>query len=113
MSTEDPSHQLLAVDYLTGHVEWTYDQTNATLNSSPAVTADAVYVGSNDKLLHAVDKATGQRKWTFPTCNFVFPSPAVDDDGMVYVACNTETGPVFGTGQGAVYAVNPNKRGAN
>ena len=34
-------------------------------------------------------------------------SAAIADDGMVYIACNTETGPTWGRGVGAVYAIDP------
>ena len=110
VSTEDPSHALYALDPATGAIKWRYNDTNATLNSSPAVTEETVYVGSNDHLLHAVDRATGARKWTFPTIATIFSSPAIDDGGMVYVGCNSATGQNTDLGLGAVYAVNPKKR---
>ena len=106
VSAELKSHELVALDAATGAVQWVYNDTNATLNSSPAATADAVYVGSNDHLLHAVNRTTGARLWTFETCANVFSSPAVDDEGMVYVGCNTVTG-TGDAGVGALYAINP------
>ena len=110
ISAELESHELVALDASTGKVKWVYNETNATLNSSPAATADAVYVGSNDHLLHAVNRSSGARLWTFATCANVFSSPAVDDDGVVYVGCNSVTGEDAAPGVGAVYAINPSLR---
>ena len=56
----------------------------------------------------AVDRATGAFKWKFKTCNNVFSSAALADDGTVFIACNTETGPSWQEkGVGAVYRINP------
>ena len=60
-------------------------------------------------MLHAVDRASGARLWTFETCANVFSSPAVDDDGVLYVGCNTVTGS-GDAGVGKLYAVNPKTR---
>ena len=52
----------------------------------------------------------GIRKFRFKTCANVFSSAAVADTGMIFIGCNTETGPVSSTGVGSLYAVNPSKR---
>ena len=58
----------------------------------------------------AVDRATGAFKWKFKTCNNVFSSAALADDGTVFIACNTETGPSWQEkGIGAVYRINPSR----
>ena len=46
------------------------------------------------------------------TCANVFSSPAVDDDGVIYVGCNTVTGN-GDAGVGQVYAINPKTRAAS
>ena len=61
-------------------------------NGSPSIGGDIVYVGSNDRYLHAIDRKTGAFKFKFLTCANVFSSAAVSDAGMVYIGCNTETG---------------------
>ena len=66
-----------------------------------------MYVGSNDHYLHAVDRRTGAFKFKVQTCANVFASAAIDHDGIVFVGCNTETGPTDRAGVGAVYAINP------
>jgi len=60
--------------------------------SAPVVAGDRVFVGSDDRSLHAVDARTGETDWTFPTGAPVGSAPAVDGalayvggrDGIVY-----------------------------
>ena len=63
--------------------KWTY-ATGGEVRSSPAVADGVVFVGSQDKKLHAVDAATGEAKWTYATGGAVWSSPAVAD-GVVFV----------------------------
>ena len=107
ISTEDDSKTLYALELATGKQVWTYTGAAQELNSSPTVTADTVYVGSNDRYLHAVDVKTGAFKFKYETCANVFSSAAVDHQGMVYVGCNTVTGTTSTKGVGAMYAINP------
>lgn len=104
-----PSKALFAVNATTGRQIWKYKGASDELNGSPSVTLDTVYVGSNDKYLHAVDRRTGVFKFKFKTCANVFSSAAIDDDGRVYIACNTGTGGQPWVGDGAAYAINPRK----
>ena len=109
-ASAEESKLLVALHSVNGSEIWRY-QTGKEINSSPSVTLDTVYVGSNDDYLHAVDRETGRRKWKVKTCDNVFASAAVADDGMVYIACNTETGPAWREkGKGAVYALDPAKQ---
>ncbi|MGB3082666.1 MAG: PQQ-binding-like beta-propeller repeat protein, partial [Candidatus Omnitrophota bacterium] len=64
------------------------------VNSSPVVSGDTVYVGSEDGFLYALDKESGDLKWKFQTGSAVNSSPAVSGD-TVYV----------GSEDGYVYAV--------
>jgi len=107
VSAEDPSKTLWSIDLQTGKALWNYTGAGEELNSSPSVTRDMVYVGSNDHYLHGVDIHTGEFKFKFKTCANVFSSPAVDLQGMVYVGCNTVTGTKASKGVGAMYAINP------
>ena len=66
-----------------GSMNWKFVAGNWVL-SSPAVTDDAVYFGSNDGRVYAVDRATGAKLWDYLTGNKITSSPAVDD-GMLFV----------------------------
>src|SRR5688572_22543945 len=46
---------LIAVDFATGKLRWKYSTGNFIGESSPAVGANAVYVGDLDGILHAVN----------------------------------------------------------
>jgi len=72
---------------------WTYETAGAVL-SSPIIVDGVVYVGSEDKHLHAIDARTGKKKWTLATETLIDASP-VYDDGVVYI----------GTDGGVLYAV--------
>src|SRR6266567_664794 len=52
--------------------------------SSPTVSDDIVYFGSDDSYLYALNAVTGELKWKFKTGDVVYSSPAVAD-GAVYV----------------------------
>src|SRR5437773_8999130 len=52
--------------------------------SSPTVSDDTVYLGSDDSYLYALNALTGELKWKFKTGDVVYSSPAVAD-GAVYV----------------------------
>ncbi|RLU80129.1 hypothetical protein CTZ27_35335 [Streptomyces griseocarneus] len=69
-----------------GNVKWSA-ATAGAIESSPAVKADVVYVGSGDGRVHAFDARTGATKWSFLTGGPVTATPAVDHD-KVYVGSN-------------------------
>src|SRR6266566_9638104 len=52
--------------------------------SSPTVSGDTVYFGSDDSYLYALNALTGELRWKFKTGDVVYSSPAVAD-GTVYV----------------------------
>ncbi len=62
---------------------WTYKTQGAVL-SSPIIVDGVVYVGSEDKHLHAIDAKTGQEKWKLATETLIDASP-IYDDGVVYI----------------------------
>jgi outer membrane protein assembly factor BamB len=64
------------------------------INSSPAVVAGVVYVGSDDGSVWAFDATDGNALWSFATEGAVRSSPAVVD-GVVYAGSN----------DGSVYAI--------
>jgi len=62
--------------------DWGFDRT--TVQSSPAVTGGAVYVGARDGFLYAIDRATGKERWRHDhKVSWVNSSPAVSE-GLVY-----------------------------
>jgi len=72
---------------------WTY-QTGGAVLSSPIIVDGVVYVGSEDKHLHAIDSKTGEAKWKLATETLIDASP-VYDEGVIYI----------GTDGGVLYAV--------
>ncbi|MFV1961645.1 MAG: PQQ-binding-like beta-propeller repeat protein, partial [Acidimicrobiia bacterium] len=66
----------------------------AVISTPPVVTADAVYFGSEDGVVHAVDAQTGELLWRWNTGLQVRSALAVVD-GVVFVA----------SGDGFVYAL--------
>jgi outer membrane protein assembly factor BamB len=63
-------------------VKWRF-RTGGRVYSSPAVLADAVFVGSTDGSVYSLDRDTGALKWKLATKARVVSSPAVQD-GTVY-----------------------------
>jgi len=74
---------LLSLKLTDGTPNWNYSAGDWVL-SSPAVTDEAVYFGSNDGHVYALDRATGTRLWDYLTGDDVTSSPAVAD-GMLFV----------------------------
>jgi outer membrane protein assembly factor BamB len=64
------------------NVKWQF-HTKAQILSSPVVSGNTVYFGSNDHRLYAVDLANGEKRWEFKTDGRVASSPAVSN-GIVY-----------------------------
>src|SRR5580704_4992335 len=57
-------------------LKWKF-KTNGPVVSSPAVTIDTVYIGSNDHYLYALSTADGTERWKYKTGSRVASSPAV------------------------------------
>ncbi len=74
-------------------IEWQF-HTDGQVMSSPAVTADTVYIGSDDHFLYALARVSGKQKWKFKTESRITSSPSVSG-GVVY----------FGSFDGNFYAV--------
>jgi len=86
-----------AVDLASGMLRWRFDTEGRSLNSaefgfdrrtvqsSPAVDDESVYVGARDGHLYAIGRASGELLWRFDhEVSWVISSPAVVD-GVVYV----------------------------
>jgi outer membrane protein assembly factor BamB len=74
-------------------------KTGDEVNSSAAINAGRVFIGSNDGFVYAVDLCTGGKIWSYETGDMVEASPCVVDDqvfvgssdGFMY-ALDAETG---------------------
>lgn len=66
-----------------GKVRWVYATGGAITGS--AVHGDTVYVGSEDRSLHAVSVVEGSRRWAYATLGAV-ATPVIGSDGVIYVA---------------------------
>ena len=67
---------------------WTY-KTGGEIKSSAAIANGRVFIGSNDKSLHAIDLKTGKKLWAFATEGEIESSPLVLN-GMVYFGSNDD-----------------------
>jgi outer membrane protein assembly factor BamB len=78
-----------------GKPRWTY-ATGGPITGSPAVYGGTLYVGSDDKKLHAIGTEAGAGTWTYATLGAV-ASPVIGSDQTVYV----------GSADGNLYAITP------
>jgi outer membrane protein assembly factor BamB len=94
----DADGVVYAFDRATGAAKWRHETEGHTLHSgdfgydrrtiqsSPAIAGDRVFVGARDGFLYALDLATGTRRWRFDhKISWVNSSPAVDA-GLVFAA---------------------------
>jgi outer membrane protein assembly factor BamB len=94
----DADGVVYAFDRATGTTKWKHETEGHTLRSgefgydrrtiqsSPAIVGERVFVGARDGFLYALELATGTRRWRFDhKISWVNSSPAVDG-GMVFAA---------------------------
>lgn len=67
---------------MTGKAEWTF-ATNARVESSPAISGDRVFVGSNDGRLYVLNLGTGAKVWEFNAGAPLSASPAIANGRLV------------------------------
>lgn len=77
-----------------GEAKWEFYDKDFAYFSSPAVTDDKLFIGGDDKRLHALQLSDGEELWNFRTQSKVTTSPVVSGD-TVY----------FGSEDGRFYAV--------
>jgi eukaryotic-like serine/threonine-protein kinase len=75
--------QFLCIDLAAGKKAWAFKGRNAAFVASPAVTADRVIFGGQDKLLHCLKREDGSPLWTFATRGKVDSSPVVCNDNVI------------------------------
>lgn len=68
--------------------------TNGRVYGSPAISRDALFIGSADHHLYSIDRRTGKQIWKFETGGAVHSSPAISN-GMVF----------FSSHDGFIYAI--------
>lgn len=68
-----------------GQILWT-KQLGGSIESTPAVTNGAIYVGSSNGMLYSLKAADGSQNWNFTDSNPITASPAVGSNGVVYFA---------------------------
>jgi outer membrane protein assembly factor BamB len=66
-------------------VAWKF-KTNGVVFSSPVVSENTVYVGSNDSCLYALNSSDGQLKWKFKTGGTVSSSALVYQETVYFVS---------------------------
>ena len=77
---------LYAVDATTGKQRWAFDAEGSWVNTSPAVRAGKVYVGTADsRMLYELNAKTGKPNFSLQFSWYFFASPTVADN-MVYAA---------------------------
>lgn len=98
--------QLLSVDPETLATRWSMPLGMATASGEPAISTavlagEMLYAGTNDGMLHAIDIETGVEQWQFYADRSITAGPVLGHDGWL----------VFGTGSGAVYALDTSAEG--
>jgi serine/threonine protein kinase len=74
-----------AFDYSRGErPAWTFEMEGPGTSSSPAVSPEAVYIGSSDGYLYSLDARTGELRWKFDTGSSIVSSPTIWEN-MVFV----------------------------
>lgn len=74
---------VMAFDADTGDELWTVP-TEFEIVSTPAVTSEAVFIGSSDTNLYCLDTETGEKKWTYETEHYIWSSPSAAYDTVFF-----------------------------
>ena len=86
------SGELVCLERATGNKLWAYKTVeNVAPNtfapgfkSSPTVTADAIYLGDEDGVLHAINRQSGKGLWKFTTGAEIFSSAAIYEEKIIF-----------------------------
>ena len=92
-----------ARDPETGVIYWRRDLPSAVA-SSPAVTADTVYVGTLGADLYALSAETGDIRWRFQSAGAIYAAPAIADGTVFVTSWNDGPAPAQGL-RGKLYAL--------
>jgi outer membrane protein assembly factor BamB/tRNA A-37 threonylcarbamoyl transferase component Bud32 len=77
-------HGVYALDHTNGQQAWRFEMDGPGTTSSPAISGEAVYVGSSDGHLYSLNARSGELRWKFDTGSSVVSSPAIWEN-MVYI----------------------------
>lgn len=80
---------LIALDFDTGELRWTYTTGSFFAESSPTISDGVVFIGDLDGTVHAVDAQNGTAVWTFATQAEIRGSAAVVDDTVLIGSYDT------------------------
>ncbi len=76
-----PNGILVCLDKNSGQYQWKYT-TNGEIQSSPTITQNRIYFGSNDDNLYCLRSTDGSLVWSYDTGNDVACSPAISDNKL-------------------------------
>jgi outer membrane protein assembly factor BamB len=79
-----PNHHMYAIDKVTGEFLWEADLEGAVA-SKPLLANDRLYIGSFNRKVFEVT-LDGEIRNTYETQNWVWGTPAIDDEGILFVA---------------------------
>jgi outer membrane protein assembly factor BamB len=92
------SNAIFRVNPASGELAWTF-HTKGSVDSSPVICREVVYVGSDDGNLYALGLADGTERWHFAAGSVIRASPAIGGGRLVI---GTEDGAVYCFGSAAL-----------
>ncbi len=85
MFQHDPEHTGQTQDVINNpedfEIAWIFTP-GADIESSPVVSGDYIYIGSDDSYLYSLNKNTGEVKWKFKTDGKIKSSPAISGNNI-------------------------------
>jgi outer membrane protein assembly factor BamB len=78
--------EVVAVDVRAGKLKWVYEAEDLGFGTAPGVDEKAVYLGGEDKTMHAIERETGKGLWKFKAGGSIESAPLVFDDAVVFAS---------------------------
>jgi outer membrane protein assembly factor BamB len=76
--------ELYAFDALTGAVIWQHYLGTDGIECGAAISANTLYIGSNDDHFYALDAATGNERWNFTTGSNISSTPVLTGNKVIF-----------------------------
>jgi eukaryotic-like serine/threonine-protein kinase len=92
------SNAVFRVNPENGELAWSF-KTRGSVDSSPVICGEVVYVGSDDGNLYALGLADGKERWHFAAGSVILATPAIAGNRLVI---GTEDGAVYCFGAAAL-----------